>query len=141
MAAEFRQYTAFDKETIIKIASKFLPYTFEQGYFGTGKVNNFRIRDSAPLILKAENGNEWPVSELLSKIFFEQYIFFALYLFERDLSKEWEVRLTPLAVLNFHQERADCYAWINTMQKAGKVGTNEIDWFRKRIREIYGIVI
>jgi len=95
MAGEHRQYTTFDKETIEAIASKFLPYTFGTGYFGTGKANLNHFKEpSAPLILyssetdKDGNANEWPVSELLSKIFFEQYIFFALYLFERDLSNE-----------------------------------------------------
>jgi hypothetical protein len=142
MSAEAQKFNEADKATIKAIAEKFMPYTYKTGYFGNGHANTTSFKTpSIPLRLISENGNEWLVAELVSKIFFEQYIFFTKYLFERDTQHEWERRLTPLADINFHDERAACYSWIAFRQSQGKVGCNELDWFRTRIEEIYGIIL
>lgn len=140
MAAESTVFNANDKAIIMAIAKKFMPLTFKEGHFGNGHANIIHFKTpSSPLILKSENGNEFIVSELVTKTFFEQYIHFCYYLFERDTEKEQIPRTQPIPVSNFHEERAACYAWINYQQERGKKGCNEIDWHVKRIKELFNI--
>ena len=143
MAAETIIYYEPDKVRIMAIANRFMPLTFGTGYFGNGHPNTEHFKTpSAPLILKSVNGNEFMVHELVTKIFFEQYLHFNNYLFERDTQKEQVLRSQPLVPnLTFEGERAACYAWIKFQQDRGKTGANEVDWHCKRIAEIFNITI
>ena len=141
MSAEAQSFTTADQHIVLDIAKKFMPLTFGDGNIKPGTSNIIHFKNpSTPLKLVSNNGNEFFFCELITKIFFEQYIHFNEYLFERDTQGEQVRRTKPLVEgLEYHTERAACYIWIHQMQQFNKKGVNEIDWHVKRIKEIYGI--
>jgi len=141
MACESKIYNAEDQRKIIALAKLLMPLTFEDGAIVSGYVNvNHFPAPSSPMELHSINGNRFNVNECLTQFFFEQYIHFCEYEFER-VNHQQVTRANPIQVGEYYTEKADCATVIENKQLNGKRGYNEIDWHVQRVKDLFGIII